>query len=146
MPKGIPMSDEKKLALKKARSDWWEKERERRKIEKERIDSLPPEERASMTLSKERSTQKFGNFRGGQSPDPKKARELVVREISRNRVEILKAQIELAKGLNYVNKEGELVYTKLPVPGTGEYLLNQLIGKPTESMEIKQITKIQVDI
>ena len=77
---------------------------------------------------------------------PELPREEVIKQINKNKKEILHAQIESAKGLHYETQDGKTVYQKAPNLPTGEYLLNQLIGKPTESLEIKQITKIQVDI
>ena len=76
---------------------------------------------------------------------PELPREEVVKQINKHKKEILHAQIEGAKGLSFT-QDGKTIYTKAPNYASGEYLLNQLIGKPTESLEIKQITKIQVDI
>lgn len=74
------------------------------------------------------------------------ARSHVLKVIHKNKKQILDAQIESAIGLSYVSGDGSTVFKKVPDTKTGEYLLNQLIGKPVESLEIKQITKLQVDI
>ena len=73
-------------------------------------------------------------------------RQHVLKKINTKRDKILQAQIDEATGLYYTTEDGKHVYQKRPDGSRGEFLLNQLIGKPTESMEIKQITKIQVDI
>jgi hypothetical protein len=74
------------------------------------------------------------------------ARQQVVRRINKHKDEILKAQIEGAKGLHYLDAEKNIVFTKKPDLSTGEYLLNQLIGKPKESMEIVGEMSLKVDI
>jgi len=72
-------------------------------------------------------------------------REEVIKQINKNKKEILQAQIEGAKGMFY-SEDGKIVYTKNPNLSAGEYLLNQLIGKPVESLEVKQVTKLIMDI
>ncbi len=97
-------------------------------------------------IAPERFTGRVGT--GGAKPTKHTvavAREEIVEEINRNKKELLKAQIESAKGLHYINAEGKVVYTKVPNTAAGEYLLNQLIGKPKESIEIKS-TNLNVDL
>jgi predicted peptidase len=74
------------------------------------------------------------------------SRSHVLKVIHKNKKQILDAQIESATGLSYVGGDGATVYKKIPDVRTGEYLLNQLIGKPVESLEVKQVTKLIMDI
>ena len=53
---------------------------------------------------------------------------------------ILDAQIDLATGLYYVTADGKHVYKQKPDGSRGQYLLDQLIGKPKESIEVKTVT------
>lgn len=134
--KGGILSEEQKQKLKEARDAYWVKEKERRK--------KFAQEHPNIAL--ERSKKRRGA--GGRPPTvntPDTARENVVAEINQNRKDILKAQIEAAKGLYYLNSDGKTIYTKPPNIPAGEYLLNQLIGKPKESLEIKS-TNLNVDI
>ena len=72
------------------------------------------------------------------------ARDRIIFQINKNKDKILKAQIEAAKGM-HVMKEGQIIYTKIPDTKMGEYLLNQLIGKPKESLEIADKRELKVD-
>lgn len=92
--------------------------------------------------------------RGGVQPGagrPKKdtaiarAREQVIKTIYKNKEDLLKAQIDAAKGLSYVHDDGKHIYVKKPDTAAGEYLLNQLIGKPKESVEVRTVN-LNVDI
>ncbi len=76
----------------------------------------------------------------------KDAREHILRRIARHKDEILKAQIEDAKGLYYHNAEKDIVYQKKPNTAIGEYLLNQLIGKPKESIDHSGEVSLKIDI
>lgn len=140
--KGDTISEETKLKLKLGREKYYKELREK-KAEMKKLSKLSPE-RAMAGDDVVQSTIQRG--RPLKDISPALAREKVIQEINHSRKEILKAQIEAAKGINYLNKDGATVYTKLPDGQRGEYLLNQLIGKPVESLEIKQITKLQVDI
>lgn len=73
------------------------------------------------------------------------ARERIVARINAKRDKLIDAQIDVATGLYYVANDGKHVYTKAPNAGVGEYLLNQLIGKPKESIEVTSLT-LNVDI
>ena len=65
-----------------------------------------------------------------------KAREFLVNSIIESLSPIVSAQIEAAKGLSYLGKDGK-IYTKLPDTKVGEYLLNQVAGKAKENVEVK---------
>jgi hypothetical protein len=64
-----------------------------------------------------------------------KAREYLVKTIVKELAPIVSAQIDAAKGVFYLGKEGK-VYTKLPDTKVGEYLLNQVAGKAKENIEM----------
>ncbi len=72
-------------------------------------------------------------------------RERTQVRVAKKLEKLLDAQIDAATGLHYVTKDGKHVYTKIPDTPTGQYLLNQLIGKPKESIEIKS-TNLNLDI
>ncbi len=76
----------------------------------------------------------------------KDLREAVLRKIGRHKDAILQAQIEDAKGLFYYNAEKDIVFTKKPNTAIGEYLLNQLIGKPKESIDHSGEVSLKIDI
>ena len=69
-----------------------------------------------------------------------KAREYLINSIAKDLEPILEAQKESAKGiwLEEKDKDGKRirVYQKHPALSTGEYLLNQLVGRPKESLEV----------
>lgn len=65
-----------------------------------------------------------------------KAREFLISSIVEHLSPIVSAQIDSAKGLFYLGKEGK-IYTKLPDTRVGEYLLNQVAGKAKESIELR---------
>jgi len=73
-------------------------------------------------------------------------RSHIVKRISKAKDEIIKAQIAAAIGMHYFDAEKGIVFTQKPNVGTGEYLLNQLIGKPKESMEITDERQLNVDL
>lgn len=75
----------------------------------------------------------------------KDARDHIIKKIWNKKDKIIEAKIDQATGLYYTSTDGKHVYTSKPDAAASEYLLNQLIGKPTESLEVKQITKLQVD-
>lgn len=64
-----------------------------------------------------------------------KAREYLINSIVKELAPIVSAQIDAAKGVFYIGKEGR-VYTKLPDTKVGEYLLNQVAGKAKEKVEL----------
>lgn len=75
-----------------------------------------------------------GRKKGFKAFEAEKGREYVINRIKAELEPILTAQIEAAKGLCVLNNKGK-VYTKEPDLKTGEYLLNQLIGKATQTIE-----------
>ncbi len=65
-----------------------------------------------------------------------KAREFLITSIVEHLEPIISAQIDSAKGLFYIGKQGK-IYTKLPDTRVGEYLLNQVAGKAKENVELR---------
>lgn len=65
-----------------------------------------------------------------------KAREYLIKSIVEQLAPIVSAQIDSAKGLFYLGKEGK-IYTQLPNTRVAEYLLNQVAGKAKESVQIQ---------
>lgn len=81
-----------------------------------------------------------GRKRGVANIKAEEARKYLVQRIADELEDILTSQIELAKGIYYETGTGEevkRVYQKHPNTRVAEYLLNQLIGRPTEFSEIK---------
>lgn len=72
-------------------------------------------------------------------------RDFTVAKIANKRAKLIEAQIDLAVGYSYIDEKGDKVYTKAPDATTGQYLLNQLIGKPKESIEVKEEIRLSVD-
>jgi hypothetical protein len=68
------------------------------------------------------------------------SREQTIKKIYKHKDKILEAQIAGAVGFYYETADGKHVYQKKPDLGTGEYLLNQLIGKPKESIEVTSVS------
>lgn len=64
-----------------------------------------------------------------------KAREFLITLMVEHLAPIVSAQIDSAKGLFYLGKQGK-IYTQLPNTRVGEYLLNQVAGKAKESVEV----------
>ena len=63
------------------------------------------------------------------------ARAYLVAQIKKHLAPIVSAQIEAAKGISYIGDKGK-IFTKIPDTKVGEYLLNQVAGKPTLTAEI----------
>ena len=73
-------------------------------------------------------------------------RDYTVNKIAQRRQQLIDSQLDIAIGYSYVNEDGKKIYTKPPNASTGEYLLNQLIGKPKESIDVKTEIRLNVDI
>lgn len=73
-------------------------------------------------------------------------RDYTVNKIALRRQQLVDSQLDIAIGYSYITEKGDKVYTKAPNASTGEYLLNQLIGKPKESIEVKEEIRLSVDI
>lgn len=65
-----------------------------------------------------------------------KAREVMIERIAKELQPLLDAQIDLAKGISIIGKNGK-VYEKEPDGNMLKYLLDQLAGKAKESIDIK---------
>lgn len=64
-------------------------------------------------------------------------RAYLLKRISEKQEDIVTAQIELATGtwIEKTSVEGTRIYKEKPDGRTGEYLLNQSVGKPQEKIE-----------
>jgi hypothetical protein len=77
-------------------------------------------------------------------------RRKIVEEVNTRLIPLLKAKFDLALGHYEVreNKEGELcdVYFVKPDGNAIQYLLNQTVGKPKETVEIDGDMTLKIDI
>src|SRR3990167_9991502 len=74
-----------------------------------------------------------------------KAREYLITQIREHMAPIVAAQIDSAKGLSYVGEAGK-IYTQPPNTKVGEYLLNQIAGRPNLNIEIQKPLEVVVDL
>lgn len=82
-----------------------------------------------------------GRKKGLASIKAEEARSYTVKRIAEELEPILAAQIELAKGSCYEEIDGvegvRRVFKRLPDPRVASFLINQLIGRPKETAEVK---------
>jgi|SRR3989344_6062922 len=76
-----------------------------------------------------------GRKKANHTIEREKARQYLITEIVKNLAPIVRAQIDSAVGISYAGKEGR-VYVQLPNTKVGEYLLNQVAGKPKEKIDV----------
>jgi len=84
-------------------------------------------------------------IKGPPNAPRKSHRDYIVENIAVKRGKLIEAQLDVAIGYKYIDEKGTHIYTKPPDPRVGEYLLNQLIGKPKESIDIKEEIRLNVD-
>ncbi len=80
-----------------------------------------------------------GRKKGLATIKAEEARNYAVKRISEELEPILTAQIEMAKGVHYeIEDESgvKVIYRELPNAQVAAYLLNQLIGRPKETMDM----------
>jgi hypothetical protein len=80
-----------------------------------------------------------GRKKGLASIKAEEARKYMNERISSELEPIITSQIEMAKGMYYevIDEEGvKKVYRNLPDPRAATYLLNQLVGKAKETMDM----------
>jgi len=85
-----------------------------------------------------------GRKKGFKAIQAEKMREELIDRVGKEFVPIVSAQIEAAKGM-YIEKEDKIIYKKEPDLKAGEYLLNQSVGKPKETVEMKGVKKLLID-
>lgn len=73
-----------------------------------------------------------------------KMREFVINKIAEEMTPILQGQIEAAKGI-WIEKEDKIIYQRAPDNHAAEYLLNQGIGKPKETLDIDTNTTLKIN-
>mgnify|MGYP001578112702 CR=1 FL=1 len=94
-----------------------------------------------------------GNKLGGRNTSlatitVQKSREYLMKSIAEDLSPILLAQREAAKGIYFEKKIGKkkvIVYRMAPELKAGEYLLNQLVGKPKETIEMEGGPMVNID-
>ena len=77
-----------------------------------------------------------GRKMGYRAIQAERAREFLIKRIADELEPIVTAQIEAAKGIYYLDENDNTIYTKKPDLKAGEFLLNQSVGKPKESIEM----------
>lgn len=127
------MSDTQKMKMSNARDAYWNRIRELKKL-------APEVERLGGEI------EGLGDGKDIKKIETSQAREHVLKKIFLKKDKILDAKIDAATGMHMIMADGNKTYTKAPDQAAGEYLLNQLIGKPVESLEVKQVTKLLIDI
>lgn len=144
------MTEEHKLKIKVARDAYWARVRAEKNEAKEVIDESEPAPLADHIVNSFNGPAK--NPQPPTTPPiskptllPPTPRERTQSRVNKKLEKLLDAQIDLATGLYYVTADGKHVYKQKPDGGRGEYLLNQLIGKPKESIEVKSIN-LKIDI
>lgn len=143
MGRKTPLSEEHKQKMRVARADYWVKRRAEKAAEA--LASMGPDAKPEVVIEgittkpirppKLTIEQSIDNSRG-----------VVLEKIYKHKDEIIKAQIEAAKGFYFLSADGKTVYQKKPDLGAGEYLMNQLIGKPKEQIEMKAAIKLLLDL
>jgi hypothetical protein len=81
-----------------------------------------------------------GRKKGLATIQAEEARKYAVERIVAELDPILTSQIEMAKGLYYETEDEngkKIVFRQLPDPRVAAFLLNQVIGKPKETAEVK---------
>lgn len=120
---------------------------------------MTPEHKEKIRIGRERYLAERKAFPPKDSPDDKiiapvrfvdkpnmSHRDYVVATIAQKKKKLIEAQLDVAIGYSYITESGKKIYTKPPNASTGEYLLNQLIGKPKESVDVKTEIRLNVDI
>jgi len=90
-----------------------------------------------------------GRKRGMASITAENARAFMLKEIAKDLEPIMAAQKEAAKGLWYekLTDSGKLkIYQRDPELRTGEYLLNQLVGRPREVIQLSGEMSLKLDV
>lgn len=77
--------------------------------------------------------------------NPEEGRLFVINKIISKKDKLINAQLDEATGLYYETADGKHIYQRKPDTTLGQYLLNQWIGKPKESIEIKTGIILKVD-
>ena len=112
---------------------------------------MPITERQREHLKRARANIKHaGRKKAGHTLSAEKAREILVNSVTSRMKELLEAKYALALGhkkLTTTKLGREIVYTVSPDGTSIEYLFNQAIGKPQESVKhTGEIRTLIVDI
>ena len=86
---------------------------------------------------------------GNHTLEASKLREFIVNEVAKKGQALLDAKMDLALGhkkLHMTPSGSELVYIESPDPNSIRYLLDQTIGKPTETIKIDEDIKLKITV
>lgn len=86
-----------------------------------------------------------GRKKGYRAIKAEEARKFLIDKIAKDLDPIVTAQIEAAKGMYVQTDEGK-IYQKQPDLKAGEYLLNQGVGKPTETIKVEEDVTLKIDL
>jgi hypothetical protein len=78
--------------------------------------------------------QGAGRKKAAHTIETEAMRAFVVETVQKNLKPLLAAKLDLALGVKVQDNDGELFYTRAPDGNAIQYLLNQSIGKPKESI------------
>lgn len=99
--------------------------------------------------ARERAGRPFGT-KMGHTIEASKAREYVIKRVAEELEPIIDAKLSLAKGIwrEDVNDAGETIkiYREKPDAASIKYLMDQTIGKATETVQVKQDIVLKIDI
>jgi hypothetical protein len=138
----VKLGAEHKLKMHKARDAYWAKRKAEKAALAAALDEAKANEPSDLLANSDNGPAQIQPLPPGGRPVTKhlSAREKTQLRVDKKLDKLLDAQIDAATGLYYVTKDGKHVYKKAPETSTGQYLLNQLIGKPKESIEVKSVT------
>lgn len=87
---------------------------------------------------------------GTHTLDASEMRKRIIETVNQNLQPLMEAKMDLALGHNFahMDEKGNLVkvYKKSPDSNSIQYLLNQSVGKPKETMEIQSEVILKLDM
>ena len=86
-----------------------------------------------------------GRKKGTNAIEAEKLREFLIEKVREKANELAAAKMDLALGHRFQDSEGH-VYTKSPDGAAIQYLLNQAIGKPKETVEHQGDVLLKLDV
>ena len=99
---------------------------------------------ASLGGKREGAGRKIGS-KASHTLEAEKAREFVVNKVVENLEPLMEAKLDLALGHKKETPDGK-VYTTSPDGNAIQYLLNQGIGKPTETLKVEEDVTLKIDV
>lgn len=83
---------------------------------------------------------------GTHTLEASKLREFIIEKVGQNAEPLLQAKMALALGHKVMTTNGSVVYTKSPDGNAIQYLLNQVVGKPRDTIELHDDVRLLIDI